>query len=188
MLIRLKQAIDRYATPRNALWVFLSLLPFIFVFFRWRSRHLEAILGYPPRLFDTHVPYSPQEVHQLAGALGESGRRLYAATEVTLDFAFPPLYTTLLSLILALVWRKAQTARTAWAWLPLLPTLGMLGDLTENVSLAALMMLFPGEPAWLAQFSNLASLVKWGAGLASLVMIVVGLGIKIVQAFNRHTS
>jgi hypothetical protein len=188
MLTRLKQALDRTATLRNTLLVFLSLLPFIFVFFRWRSSQLEAILGHPPRLFDTRVPYTPQEVHTLAGELGEAGRRLYAATEVTLDFAFPVLYASWLSLTLSLVWRKVRTGWAGQGWLPLLPTLGMLGDLTENVSIASLMMLFPGEPAWLAWFSNLGSLVKWGAGLASFAMILIGLGIKAYQSIHRQSN
>ena len=59
----------------------------------------------------------------------------------------------------------------------------MVGDLTENASLASLMILFPQEPEWLAWFSNLASLVKWSAGVASFAMIVVGLGIHI---FNHN--
>ena len=185
MMIRLKQTINQIATPRNALLVFLSLLPFNLVFFPWRSKQLKAILGYPPRLFDTRLPYAPQEVHTLAGDLGGAGRRLYAATEVTLDFAYPVLYTTFLSLILALVWRKARPAQSGRSWLPLLPYAGMVGDLTENISLASLMLLFPGEPVWLTWFSNLASLVKWSAGIISFGMILVGVGINLMKLFNR---
>ena len=186
MMTSLRQRIDRIATPRNTLAVFLCLLPFNLVFFPWRSKQLKAILGYPPRLFDTRLSYTPQEVHTLSESLGQAGRRLYAATEVTLDFAYPVLYTSLLSLVLALVWRKARPHWSGRTWLPLVPYIGMAGDLTENVSLASLMTLFPGEPAWLTRFSNLASRVKWSAGLISFGMIVVGLGITIIKRFNRN--
>ena len=188
MITRLKRTIDRIATSRNTLLLFLSLLPFTFVFFPWRSNQLKATLNYPLRLFDTHLPYPPQEVHALANDLGEGGRRLYAVTEVTLDFAFPALYASFLSVTLALVWRSARPDWTGRRSLPLLPYLGMLGDLTENVSLATLMLLFPGEPGWLVWFSNLASLVKWSAGLASLVLILVGLGIIGFRFFRRLTN
>lgn len=189
MVTHIRQTIDRKATPRNTLLVFLSLLPFALVFFPWRSKQLSAILGHPAQVFDTRLPYTPQEVHQLAGDLGEPGRSLYALSEVTLDLAFPPLYASFLSFSLALVWRKGDSS-WAWAgWLPLLPYLGMLGDYTENASLASLMMLYPGEPAWLVWFSNLGSLVKWAAGVASLVMIVVGLGLNIFKLFSpNHKS
>lgn len=183
MFTRLMQTIDRIATPRNTLLVFLGLLPFNLFLFPWRSRTLAKILGYTPRLFDTRLPYTPQEVHTLATNMGQAGRQLYAATEVTLDLAYPVLYTTLLSLLLTLVWRKARPDWAGRRWLALLPYLGMVGDLTENASLASLMILFPQEPEWLAWFSNLASLVKWSAGVASFAMIVVGLGIHI---FNHN--
>ena len=188
MMTRIRQTIDRIATPRRALAVFLSLLPFNLVLFPWRANQLKAILGYKPRLFDTRFSYTPQEVHALADSLGQAGRRLYAATEVTLDFAYPVLYTSLMSFILASVWRKARPDWAGRTWLPLVPFIGMTGDLTENVSLASLMTLFPGEPAWLARFSNLASRVKWGAGLISLGTIVVGLAIIINNGFKHNSK
>jgi hypothetical protein len=185
MLTRLSQTIDRIATPRNALLFFLTLLPFIYIFFPWRSNQVKAILGYSQRMLDARLPYTPQEVHTLAEELGAAGRSLYALTEVTLDFAFPVLYATWLSIMLALVWRKALPEWPGRSWLILLPYLGMLADFAENTCLAILMLLFPNEPAWLVWLSNSVSLVKWSAGLASLGLILIGSGVQVIQWFSH---
>jgi hypothetical protein len=186
MLTRLSLTIYRFASRRNVLLVFLSLLPFVFVFFPWRSRLLSAGLSSPLRLFDAHFPYSPAQVHALASALGEEGRRFYALTEFTLDLVFPVLYATWLSVTLAWVWRHLRPAWAGHTWPVLLPYLGMLGDYAENSCLAVLMLLYPREPSWLVWFSNLASLVKWSAGLAALGLILAGLGMHLVRFFTHR--
>jgi hypothetical protein len=186
MLTRLSRLIDRIASPRNALILFLSLLPFGFIFFPWRSRKLAAGLSYPLKLFDTRFPYTPHQVHTLARDLGEPGRRLYALTEVTLDFAFPVLYATWLSVTLGWVWRNVWPRWSGRRWLVLLPYLGMLGDYAENSCLAALMLLFPKEPPWLVWLSNLASLIKWSAGLSAFGLILAGIGVHLARLISRR--
>jgi hypothetical protein len=183
MLTRLSRTISRLASPYTALLLFLSLLPFTSIFFPWRSHQLADILGYSARTFDAHFPYTPQQVHQLADDLGESGRRLYALTEVTLDLAFPILYTTWLSITLAWTWRALRPAWVGGLWPVLLPYLGMLGDYAENTCVVSLLLLFPLEPAWLVWLSNLASLIKWSAGLVSLGMILAGVGFHLARRF-----
>jgi len=184
MLIRFSQTIGRIATPSNALLFLISLLPFIYIFFPWRSNQLSAIAGYRPRLLDTRLLYTPQEVHLLASDLDKTGQWLYAVTEVTLDFAFPVLYATWLSIIIVLVWRKERPEWAGWMWLALLPYVGMLADFGENTCIASMMLLFPKEPIWLVWLSNLSSLVKWTAGIGSLGIILVGLGVCMVKFFG----
>lgn len=179
MINRLLQTIGRISTPRNALLLFIVMLPFVFVFFPWRSNRLDAIVGYSMRPFDVRWPYSPQEVYILASDLGEAGRTLYAITEVTLDFAFPIIYATLLSMMLALVWRKTNPE---WAWFALLPYLGMLADFAENICIGVMMMMFPNDAAWLAWLSNGFSLIKWIIGLTSFGAFLLGLGVIV---YNR---
>ena len=127
--------------------------------------------------------YVAASYNTLANDLEEAGQRLYAVTEVTLDFAFPVLYSTWLGIIIVLVWRKVSPEWERWKQLALLPYLGMLADFIENTFLAVLMLLFPKEPIWLVWLSNLASLIKWIAGLASLGIILLGLGVLVVQLF-----
>lgn len=122
----------------------------------------------------------------LANDLDEAGQWLYAVTEVTLDFAFPVLYATLIAIILVMVWREARPERSEWMALALIPYLGMLTDFGENTSIAAMMLLFPKEPIWLVWLSNLFSLIKWTAGVTSLGIILVGLGMQVVELFGHR--
>ena len=185
MLYRFTQFILRIASPRVALLLFAAILLFIFIFFPLRHNRLESYAGYPLRVFDTRLFYTPAQVSESANDIGESGRHLYAVTEVTLDFAFPLLYTTWLSVLLALVTPKAWPSRPGRERLILLPFLGLLGDLAENAYLAALMWTYPIIPPWLVGLSNLASLVKWGAGLAALGLILIGSTVCVVKWLQR---
>ena len=185
MLQRLTQFILRNASLRLALLLFVAMLPFIFIFFPMRHSRLESYAGYPPSVFDTRLLYTPAQVSKAASDIGESGRQLYALTEVTLDFVFPLLYSAWLSVLLALVIPKAWPSRPGAERLILLPFLALLGDLTENICLALLMWSYPLIPPWLVAFSNLASLVKWGAGLATFGLILVASAVCVVKWMQR---
>jgi hypothetical protein len=182
---RLTQFIQRIASPRLAVVLFAVLLLFSIILFPWRRDLLEGYSSKSLRVFDTRLAYTPAQVNEFASAIGEPGRRLYAVTEVTLDFVFPLLYTTWLSVLLALVIPKAWPSRPEIERLILLPFLCLLGDLAENTCLAVLMWTYPLTPPWLVGLSNLASLVKWGAGLASFGLILVGAAIWIVKWLRR---
>ena len=185
MFNRLAQFILRIASPRLALLLFIVMLPFVFIFFPMRHSRLESIAGAPQRVFDTRLPYTPAQVSELASAIGESGRRLYAVSEVTLDFAFPLLYSTWLCMLLVLVVPEAWPDRPGAERLILLPLLALLGDLGENICLATLMWTYPLIPPWLVALSNLASLVKWGAGMMSFGVILIASAVCVVKWFRR---
>jgi len=186
MLHRLTQSILRNASPRLALLLLVAMLPFVFIFFPMRHSRLESIAGYPLRVFDTRLSYTPSQVSELASDISESGRQLYAVTEVTLDLAFPLLYTTWLSVLLALSLPKAWPSWPGAEHFILLPFLGLLGDLAENICLSMLMWAYPLIPPWLVILSNLASQVKWGAGLASFGLILVASAVCIVKWMQRR--
>jgi hypothetical protein len=180
MLKRISQTIDRLASARNVLLLFLSLLPFVFILFPWRARLLSAGRPALPPVLDVRIPYTPAQVRALATDLGLEGRRLYALTELTLDLAFPPLYASWLSLTLAWAWRKIRPEWAGPHW-NLLPYAGMLGDLAENAGAVTLMLLLPQAPGWVVWPANLASLLKWSAGLASLGLILAGAGLHFLR-------
>ena len=56
---------------------------------------------------------------RLFDELGSAGRSLYALTEITLDFIFPPIYNGLLAILLFHVLEQPRGARQL-LWLPVL--------------------------------------------------------------------
>jgi hypothetical protein len=122
---------------------------------------------------DGHFPpYGPETLIDVLGELDVTGARVYAISEVTLDFLFPLLYGLLLGASLVALSRR-QGHRLAFSLL--LPPLAALGDWVENVCYA--LLAWPGgaivgsrSVAWMGV---LGGWTKWLALLASLVAVVV---------------
>src|SRR5262249_24984901 len=51
----------------------------------------------PAKLLDTRFWYTPTDAREYLDRLGQSGRRLYAMTQLSLDIIFPVFYAGLLS-------------------------------------------------------------------------------------------
>lgn len=176
MLIRLSTHIHRAASIKMMLVLLLLLLPFNLWLFPARSRLLDSYLGYPSTVLDARPTYSPAQVEQYLEDLGASGRRLYAASEVTLDLLYPLLYGGFLALGLALVYHALFPIYSFSRYVPLLGPAAALADLGENLSLAFLALIFPRGPDGLALLAGAFTALKWLAGTAAGVLLLAGAG------------
>jgi hypothetical protein len=176
MLIRLSTHIHRAASLKGLLVFLLLLLPFNLWLFPARSRVLEAYLGYPSTVLDARLTYTPLQVEQYLEDLGASGRRLYAASEVTLDLLYPLLYGGFLALGLALVYRALFPTHRFSRYVPLVGAAAALADLAENLSLAFLALIFPRGPDGLVFLAGTFTALKWLAGLTAGVLLLAGAG------------
>jgi hypothetical protein len=135
---------------RLASWQSFVLLLMIFILcylgFEWRHK----VLGEQIRTFDARAWYTPVEARDLLEMMGARGRRIYAVTQITLDFIFPFVYGGLLSLSLVKLYPGSYTK-----YLLLLPALAVMSDLLENVTTAYL--------AW--SYHNQTSNVAWAAAI-----------------------
>lgn len=154
--------------------LFILTIPFSLLIFPMRRKALTALTedGQNPTL-DVRLSYTPQAALDTAEKLGAEGRRLYSVSELTLDVAFPLLYSALLSNILGLLYRSHPNPSTRQN-LSRIPFALLLADLMENCSIASLMLVYP-DP----RFSNLAARfaafftsLKWFIGLFVLCTIL----------------
>lgn len=119
--------------------------------------------------------YSPEQAHGFFAKIGPEGRKLYAATQLSLDFAFPLAYGLLLATLLVWLYRGERTR-----WIILLPLLTVLFDLAENISNAHLARSFQqGQPDGFARVASVFTVGKWAGFGACLLAIVVGCLAKI---------
>ena len=163
MFLRLYQTIERLATwPVTALLVIVMLL--CSQGFTWRS----GALGYEIRTLDVRGWYTPEDVQQLMAELGESGRQLYAITEVTLDLVFPLAYGTLFSILILRLYNSRR------AYLLLFPLGAMTADLLENLTAAILALTYSGEASPLAWFAAVCTVIKFFCFLVSVLLILAG--------------
>ncbi|MCH9649646.1 MAG: patatin-like phospholipase family protein [Deltaproteobacteria bacterium] len=159
---------EKWATPRNFLGLLLVFL--IFAFWAFPKRNALAFPesgwaaedGCTLEVPDAKVPpYTPAELTQVLDKLGESERRFYALSELTLDVLFPLVYVTLLGALLVLLARGRPDQPLAYSLA--FPALAGCADLAENIGYAAVAL--GGSPGW----AWLGWLGGWGKAIFLLL-------------------
>jgi hypothetical protein len=134
--------------------------------FAFQERH--AMLGHI-KLPDAQALRSPADLNITFDCLDAGQRRLYAVTEVTLDFVYPLVYASLFALLIGRLYGPREAGWRLWV-----PLLTGLFDLAENLSLATLAWIHPHGPValqWLAAVLTGIKFAGWGA---SVLLIGVG--------------
>jgi hypothetical protein len=181
MIKQLDELIERWADFKTLFLVILLALPFNIIFFPWRNSKLIELAGITEPFPDARFNYSPSTLYTLFAACGQSGRQLYALSEVTIDLIYPILYTLLLSLLIRLTVIRAFPDSSVLKRLSLLPFVMLLSDYAENFSLLVLSLRYPSGMDWLAQMASLFTSIKWttlGFIVGSILLGVVALVIK----------
>jgi hypothetical protein len=173
---------------RNALIVLLLILPFNLFLFPARHRQLTALSGQEDVIIDVWFAYTPAQVYAVLPVLGEQGRRAYALSEVTLDLAYPALYSTLLRIALAALLRRL---RRRWPALPRLERLAVAvfaADVLENLGITALLLAYPARLDGLAWLTAGVTTLKWVLGAASIAVLLVGSVIYVLTARRPRST
>ena len=154
---------------RIATWPIMALLFSIFVLcsggFDWRSKRL----GCENRALDARFWYSPEQARMFFNAIGPTGRRIYAMTQVTLDLVFPLTYGTLFALLIVHVYDQSVARTLVWV-----PVLAAITDLLENITTAFLAWQFNDQASPLAWVAAVFTAVKSVLFVVGLVLIVLG--------------
>lgn len=158
------------ASAKLANWPVLGLLFVLALLsvgvFQLRNATLDAKHVVPDARWQG---YSPQYVVNYMEDLGADGCDVYAATQLTLDVAFPLIYG---ALFLGLFARCLGDVWARYLWLA--PAGAVVLDLTENVLLAYLAWSFNGDPSLLAWLSAGCTVLKWLCVGVSTVAILIG--------------
>jgi hypothetical protein len=151
-----------------ASWPIVALLVVTLILcslaFDWR----QEVLGSKNKILDGRGWYTPAEARQLFKDLGDRGRNVYAATQVTLDLVFPVVYAFLFAILI----NRVSSGRRDWP--VVVPLLAGVADLLENVTIAYLAWSYQGQESPLAWFAAICTLTKSLLFVASLVLILAG--------------
>ena len=156
--------LERFAT-----WQVVALLFILFILCAQGFELRRKAFGYENTALDARRWYSPDEARDFLGAIGERGRRIYIATELTLDILFPLVYGALFAALIIHVYAR-QTARS----LVLVPLLTALADVLENITAAYLAWQFDGQASPIARVATVFTAVKSGLFVLSLGLILLG--------------
>lgn len=154
---------------RRGTWPIVALLFIFFILcaqgFEWRRK----AFGYENPALDGRFWYSPEEARDFLQKIGERGRRIYAATELTLDIVFPIVYGALFAILLIHVYARKNGKN-----LVLVPLLTAAADVLENLTAAYLAGQFDGRVSSVARVAAVLTAVKSSLFVVALILILVG--------------
>jgi hypothetical protein len=165
MISRIYGRVDKLTTTRN-LWGFgliATVLSTLMLVIRIPDS-LANLMGYSggQGMFrpDAGVFSNPETLYTVLAAYGDTGRQVYFYNSLLFDIAYPVFYSLALAILLNFVLTRLISDTSHWKKLSMLPLLGGLLDLLENLSFYALIAQFPTRHDWLAVISNYLTTAK----------------------------
>ena len=165
------QQLDRIAT-----WPIFAVLLVAFILcylgFQRRKKVINELAGGKEViLFDGRESYTSDEARDLLEMIGERGRRIYAITEVTLDFIFPVIYGGLFLIALFRLYGNDP------GYLLLVPLIAVVADWLENFTAAYLAWSYRGLSSPAARFASAFTGMKRSAITVSTLLVIAGIAI-----------
>lgn len=185
MLTRLYEALEKYANNWLILLLLAGELLFNVVILPAQQARLEAASGGVGPI-DLLFFYTPAKVYSMVAAYGDAGRASYRTFELTGDLLYPIVYTLLFSLLITWLFQRGFAADSPVQRLNVVPLGAWLFDLFENLSIAAMLSVFPSTPAGLAWMAAIFTLVKWLFAGACILLILVGFVFALKNGFRKQ--
>lgn len=163
----------------KATWAIFTLLFIGFIVFAQLFEQRHKALGYENKMLDMSGWYTPATVADLFKKIKEKdtnylklgktdGLRLYAITEITLDFVFPFVYGFLIIIPIIRLYSPGNAK-----YLILLPVVAALADLCENFTIAYMAFTFDEKISSIAYLASVFTLVKMVLlGVCVLVLLI----------------
>lgn len=134
---------------------------------------------------DLKFSYSPETAYEMIEAYGEEGRASYARAAMTVDVAYPIVYTLMFMVWLTLALRSANVSSSRRCFISMLPLSVFVLDLIENTGIVTMLKLYPEKYETLAMATSFATSAKWSA---AAVVILITLGATLHLAWRRIAS
>jgi hypothetical protein len=153
---------------------------------QWRETWQQQTIGREVTLLDVRFRYTALEARELFKELGDQGRQIYAATELTLDLVFPLTYGPILVICLARL-----SSRERGRYLVIVPAVTVVADLLENLTVVSLLWSYQEQTLsrlWsaLAWTGAKFTAVKWVFALVSVMMVLVTSILKAKRKFVTY--
>jgi hypothetical protein len=126
-------------------------------------------------VIDLHLTYSVNKVYQMIESYGSDGRAFYIEFTLSADLIYPLVYSSLFSLLITVIFRKAFALDSWLQKLPLLVYITLIFDYLENICILTMLANYPTKMTILAQFSNVFTICKWSFALISIILLAAGL-------------
>ncbi len=124
---------------------------------------------------DTRYFYTPEEAYRTISSYSTTGREMLRSLYLSVDVAYPLLYSTLLTLLVSWVLKQSTHPESRWRRLNILPLGAIFFDLLENISIVAMLTAFPNQLRIVAQLALIGTMGKYFLLSVSVGLITVGL-------------
>lgn len=130
---------------------------------------------------DLQFAYTPERAYELVDSYSDITRKQYVIGEMTLDVAYPIVYTLFMSITLMLLYPNNWKL----AWLPY----GIFtADMFENIGIVALLLNYPKQLAGVAWMTSGFSTIKWTLVFVVVVSVLAGLFFTIIKRLKKRNS
>ena len=136
-------------------------------------------------VLDNHSDgYSPEMAYTMIAAYGEQGI-CYHLMLTAGDMVFPASLAGFFAIAVAYFYSRLLSSRRVLGLLLLVPLLYLAADYLENVCIVTMLVGFPTRHLTVAMIGNILFHVKNFSGGLSAIIVVAGLGARLIQRTRR---
>ena len=185
MLDTISALLHKYARGWLVIVLLAGVIAFNLVVLPRQEANLRTLSGGTGWL-DPHFFYTPEQAYSMIQAYGESGRQAYRTFALTGDILYPILYTLCLGLLMTWLFERGFAHGSSMQKLNIVPLGAWFFDLLENLSIVAMLSLYPAMLAGMAWMAALFTLLKWLFVGMTMVLILAGFGMAWRNRFRRQ--
>lgn len=148
----------------------------------WGAKQINAFSGKEVQVLDLCLTgYSPAAVNTYLSDYSPEARNFAATFNAIADTAYPLVYTFMLTVVLAWVYKSRIRLNKAFGYLLLLPLLMMVFDFVENFHIISMLNLYPNIPERVVNAGSFFTQMKWGLFAVIILLIPAGFILKRKQ-------
>jgi ABC-type sugar transport system permease subunit len=174
------------ATGKAVIVLLALYLIFNAVVMGWGAKKINALSGKEVQILDLCLTgYSPEEVNAYLSDYSPEARSFAAKFNAIADTAYPIVYTIMLTVLLAWVYKSRIQLNKSYRYLLLLPLLMMVLDYLENYHIIAMLHRYPGIPEDIVEAGSMLTVAKWGMFGVILITIFLGFALRAINSKKR---
>jgi hypothetical protein len=185
MLNKLSETLKKYAKGWLVLLLMAGEILFNAVILPQRQAKMEAASG-GTGLIDLLLFYTPEKVYSLIASYGDQARLAYRNFELTGDIVYPIVYTLFFSLAITWLFQRGFASNSSVHKYNVVPFGAWFFDLLENLSIVAMLSVFPSTPALLAWIAAIFTLLKWLFVVPTVLLLLIGLVMAGKNGFKKQ--
>jgi hypothetical protein len=164
------------ASGKVVLTVLVLYFLYAAVVMGWGAKKIQTLSGKEVQVLDLcFTGYSPDEVNKYLADYTPAAKVFAATFEAVADSIYPIIYTTLLTLLLAWVFKRSMQSDNKFGYLLLLPLLIMLSDFAENYHIITMLTMHPDITEEIVKRGSFFTVAKWGMFALISLIVVIGL-------------